>query len=74
MRRPGAVRQESVRRSRNLRVVVTFPSNAATEMNADERHDTRSDHDPEEMLGGFDVHVGKNINVKGSGCITPAGS
>jgi hypothetical protein len=29
--------------------------------------------DPEEMLGGFDVHIGKNINLKGSGRITPAG-
>jgi hypothetical protein len=28
---------------------------------------------PEEMLGGFDVHIGKNINLKGSGRITPAG-
>jgi hypothetical protein len=28
---------------------------------------------PEEMLGGFDLHIGKNINLKGSGRITPAG-
>ena len=28
---------------------------------------------PEEMLGGFDLHLGKNINIKGSGRITPAG-
>jgi hypothetical protein len=28
---------------------------------------------PEEMLGSFDVRIGKNINLKGSGRITPAG-
>jgi len=28
---------------------------------------------PEEILGGFDLHIGKNINLKGSGRITPAG-
>jgi hypothetical protein len=28
---------------------------------------------PEEMLGSFDLHIGKNINLKGSGRITPAG-
>jgi hypothetical protein len=28
---------------------------------------------PEQMLGGFDVRIGKNINLKGSGRITPAG-
>jgi hypothetical protein len=28
---------------------------------------------PEEMLGGFHVRIGKNINLKGSGRITPAG-
>jgi hypothetical protein len=28
---------------------------------------------PEEMLGGFDLRIGKNINLKGSGRITPAG-
>ena len=29
---------------------------------------------PEEMLGGFDLRIGKNINLKGSGRITPAES
>jgi hypothetical protein len=28
---------------------------------------------PEEMLGSFDLRIGKNINLKGSGRITPAG-
>jgi len=29
---------------------------------------------PEEMLGGFDLHIGKNINLKGSGASRPRGS
>jgi hypothetical protein len=28
---------------------------------------------PEEMRGGFDLRIGKNINLKGSGRLTPAG-
>jgi hypothetical protein len=28
---------------------------------------------PEEMRGGFDLRIGKNISLKGSGRITPAG-
>jgi hypothetical protein len=28
---------------------------------------------PEEMLGSFDLHIGKNINLKGSARVTPAG-
>jgi hypothetical protein len=28
---------------------------------------------PEEMRGDFDLRIGKNINLKGSGRLTPAG-
>jgi hypothetical protein len=28
---------------------------------------------PEEMRAGFDLRIGKNINLKGSGRLTPAG-
>ncbi len=28
---------------------------------------------PEEMRGEFDLHIGKNINLKGTGRMTPAG-
>ncbi len=28
---------------------------------------------PEEMRGEFDLHIGKNINLKGAGRTTPAG-
>jgi hypothetical protein len=39
-----------------------------------ERHCVRSSiTHPEEMLGGFDLRIGKNITLKGSGRITPAG-
>ena len=27
---------------------------------------------PEEMRGGFDLQIGRNINLKGSGRLTPA--
>jgi hypothetical protein len=28
---------------------------------------------PEEMRGDFDLRIGKNVNLKGSGRLTPAG-
>jgi hypothetical protein len=39
---------------------------------SDAAHETPITH-PEEMRAGFDLRVGKNINLKGSARLTPAG-
>jgi hypothetical protein len=38
----------------------------------DPAHETAITH-PEEMRAGFDLQIGKNINLKGNARLTPAG-
>ncbi len=38
----------------------------------DAAHETPITH-PEEMRAGFDLRIGKNINLRGSARVTPAG-